>query len=82
MFELMAADQASLAQANREREEIESLWKDEKDKRKATQRVSGREGWWEVEAREGGGRGEAREGGRGEGGGREGEEVGEEVGDR
>ncbi len=40
MFELMDADQASLAEAHRERNEIEVLWKQEKDQRKRTQQVS------------------------------------------
>jgi hypothetical protein len=77
MFELMDADQASLAQANREREEIEALWKDEKDKRKATQRVSwegGREGGREEERR---GREEERRGREREGRGKEREGEGE-----
>ena len=39
MFELMDADQVSLAEAHRERKEIEILWKQEKDQRKRTQQV-------------------------------------------
>ena len=39
MFELMDADQMSLAEAHRERKEIEALWKQEKDQRKRTQQV-------------------------------------------
>lgn len=40
MFELMDADQVALSEAHRERQEIESLWKQEKDKLRITQRVS------------------------------------------
>lgn len=50
MFELMDADQEALAHAHRERQEIEALWKQEKDKLRATQRV--REVWAICECRQ------------------------------
>ena len=65
MFEIMDTDQMALTQAHREKQEIEDLWKQEKDKRKTSQRVSyGGEGRGEGA----GGRGKGA-GGRGLGGG-------------
>lgn len=41
MFELMDANQEALDLAHKERLELENLWKQEKDKLRITQRVSG-----------------------------------------
>ena len=42
MFELMDANQDALDIAHREKDELENLWKQEKDKLRTAQRVSER----------------------------------------